>query len=102
MAKPNTETMAAAIPKNIYLGVLCPLQVLSLRVLIKLNGSGTYIFKFAAAFSVGANTEIILENGAEASEVFDSRGAVAIGADAKNKGSVISNSGQLVWEQEHP
>jgi hypothetical protein len=99
MAKPNTETMAAAIPAKTFTpGVyyVPSAGTIAASLLIKLNGSGTYIFKFAAAFSVGANTEIILENGAEASEVFwIAEGAVAIGADAKMKGSLISNSGAV-------
>jgi hypothetical protein len=59
------------------------IAVLSLQ-LIKVNGSGTYIFKFAAAFCVGANTEIILKT-AEASEVFWIAEGLAIGTDAKNE-----------------
>jgi hypothetical protein len=99
MAKTTTETMAAAIPAKTFTpGVyyVPSAGTIAASLLIKLNGSGTYIFKFAAAFSVGANTEIILENGAEASEVFwIAEGAIAVGADAKMKGSVISNSGAV-------
>jgi hypothetical protein len=61
MAKPN-ETVRSV---RRCLCALC--RYYRCEPLIKLNGSGTYILN--AAFSV-ANTEIILENGAEASEVF--------------------------------
>jgi hypothetical protein len=45
MAKPNTETMAAAIPaKHLRLGCIMPSAgTIAASLLIKLNGSGTYI-----------------------------------------------------------
>jgi hypothetical protein len=66
--------------------------VLSLQ-LIRVNGSGTYIFKFAAAFlGVGANIEYIENSAKEASEVFwIAEGARHWHRMQKMKGSHISN-----------
>ncbi|WP_158588987.1 ice-binding family protein [Flavobacterium sp. 123] len=65
-------------------------------VIITLDGAGTYIFKFGAALSMGADVKIILTNGATSSNVFwIAEGAIAIGANANIKGSLISNSGAV-------
>jgi hypothetical protein len=45
MAKPNTETMAAAIPAKLPGVYYVPSAgTIAASLLIKLNGSGTYIF----------------------------------------------------------
>lgn len=95
----STETIASAIPTRTFTpGVynIAAAGTVAAGVVITLNGSGTYIFKFGAALSMGADVSVVLQGGATASDVFwIAEGAVAIGANAKIKGSLISNSGAV-------
>jgi len=99
MAITSTETIASAIPTRTFTpGVynIAAAGTIAAGVIITLNGSGTYVFRFGAALSMGANVTIVLQGGATASNVFwIAEGAIAIGANANVKGSLISNSGAV-------
>jgi len=99
MALASTETIASAIPTRTFTpGVynIAAAGTVAAGVIITLNGSGTYIFKFGAALSMGADVSVVLQGGASASDVFwIAEGAVAIGANANIKGNLISNSGAV-------
>jgi Ice-binding-like len=93
------STIPSAIPTSTFTPGIYTVPAagtVAAGVEITLNGSGTYIFKFGAALSMGASVKIILTNGASASDVFwIAEGAIAIGADSNIKGSLISNSGAV-------
>jgi len=60
------------------------------------NPNAQFIFKFGAAFSTGASSNIILANGASACNVFwVAEGAIALGASTIMKGYLISNNGAV-------
>jgi hypothetical protein len=94
-----TETITAAIPSREFIpGVysISAAGTIAANIVITLNGSGVYIFRFGAAFSIGADVRIILKNGALASNVFwIAEGAVAVGANCNISGNLISNSGAV-------
>lgn len=98
-SKTATETIASAIPTSTFtpgVYIVSAAGTVAAGVTITLNGSGVYIFRFGAAFSMGANVTIILQGGATASDVFwIAEGAIAIGADSNIKGSLISNNGAV-------
>ncbi|MFB0904159.1 MAG: ice-binding family protein [Nonlabens sp.] len=95
----STETIAGAIPTRTFTpGVytVAAAGTVAASVTITLDGSGVYIFRFGAAFSMGANVIIKLTGGATAEDVFwIAENAVAIGAGATIKGSLISNNGAV-------
>jgi hypothetical protein len=99
MALTPTETIASAIATRTFTpGIynVAAAGTVAAGVVITLNGSGTYVFRFGAALSMGANVSIVLQGGASASDVFwIAEGAIAIGADANINGFLISNSGAV-------
>ncbi|WP_318639991.1 ice-binding family protein [Flavobacterium ardleyense] len=85
----GSETLTPGIYKNI--------AAITTAGILTLDGQGDpnsiFIFQFGAALAIGANTEIILSNGAHASNVFwIVEGAVSIGASTKVEGTFISNA----------
>lgn len=67
---------------------------------ITLNGQGNtnavFIFKFGAAFSIGARSKIILINGARRCNIFwIAEGAISIAAFSIMKGNFIANNGAV-------
>ena len=99
MALTSTETIASAIATRTFSPGVYNIEAagtLAAGVIITLNGSGTYVFRFGAALSMGANVSIVLQGGALASDVYwIAEGAIAIGANANIKGLFISNSGAV-------
>lgn len=99
MSFATTEITAPAIPSRTFVpGVysIAAAGTIAANITVTLNGAGTYIFKFGAAFSIGADVRIILTNGALASEIFwIAEGAVAVGANSIIYGNLISNSGAV-------
>jgi hypothetical protein len=72
----------------------------SLAGTITLNGNGdpnaVFIFKFAGAFTTGAASNVILSNGAQASNVYwISGGAISMGASTQMKGTLITSPGAI-------
>lgn len=58
------------------------------------NANAVFIFKFGGAFTVGAGSTIILQNGALAGNVFwVVEGAISIAANTIMKGTLIANNG---------
>ncbi len=56
---------------------------ITLSTTVTLNGPGTYIFRSGGALTTGANSKVVLTNGASASDVFwTPGGAVVIGANS--------------------
>ena len=83
------ETLTPGIYKNI--------AAVTATGILTLDGQGdpnsVFVFQFGAAFAIGAGAEVILINGAHASNVFwIVEGAASIGANAKVKGTFISNA----------
>ncbi|MBC7616214.1 MAG: DUF3494 domain-containing protein, partial [Pedobacter sp.] len=106
MALPNTVTNHAAAfgtGEIINAGVYFVNGAGSLGGTITLdaqnNPNATFVFKFAGAFSVGAQSKIILANGARRCNVFwiggagVATGAVSIGAASDLKGTFLSHGG---------
>jgi hypothetical protein len=95
----STETIASAIATRTFTpGVytVAAAGTVAADIVITLNGNGIYVFRFGAALSMGANVNIILQNGALASDIFwIAEGAIAIGAGAHVSGCLISNSGAV-------
>jgi hypothetical protein len=61
---------------------------------LTLSGDGFYLFKFGGAFSTGAGTKVILENGAQACNVFWlAEGAISMGAFTSMRGTTIAHNG---------
>lgn len=94
-----TEIITPAIPSREFTpGVysIAAAGTIAANIIITLNGAGYYIFRFGAAFSIGADVRIILKNGASASNIFwIAEGAVAVGANCNISGNLISNSGAV-------
>ena len=60
------------------------------------NPDALFVIRIAAAFSTAANTEIVLLNGAKASNIFwGIDGAASMGASTILKGTVITNGGAV-------
>jgi hypothetical protein len=99
MSFATTETTTPAIPSRTFNpGVysIAAAGTIAANIKITLDGNGTYIFKFGAAFSIGADVRIILINGASASDIFwIAEGAVAVGANCNISGNLISHSGAV-------
>ena len=99
MSFATTENMAAAIPSREFTPGVYSIPTagtIAANIDITLNGAGTYIFKCGAAFSMGADVNIILTGGALASEVFwIAEGAIAIGANSNVSGNLISHNGAV-------
>lgn len=99
MAYTITSIIPAAIPTREFIPGVYSIPAagtIAANIIITLNGPGIYIFKFGAAFSIGADVRIILKNGALASDVFWlAEGAVAVGANCNISGNLISNSGAV-------
>jgi hypothetical protein len=61
---------------------------------LTLDGPGLYLFKFGGAFSTGAGAKVILENGAQACDVFWlAEGAISMGALTSMRGTTIAHNG---------
>jgi len=106
MALPNTVTNHAPVFGNgetVGPGVYYIAGAGSLGGTITLDAQGNsnaiFVFKFAGAFSVGAQSKIILANGAKRCNVFwiggagVATGAVTIGAGSHLKGTFLSHGG---------
>jgi hypothetical protein len=106
MALPNTvtnHTAAFGIGETINAGVYFVNGAGSLGGTITLdaqnNPNAIFVFKFAGAFGVGAQSKIILANGARRCNVFwiggagVATGAVSIGAASDLKGTFLSHGG---------
>ncbi len=105
MALPNTKTHAAAfgVGETITAGVYPINGAGSLSGTIILdaenNPNAIFVFKFAGAFGVAAQSKIILANGARRCNVYwiggagVATGAVSIGAGAVLKGTFLSHGG---------
>ena len=106
MALPNTvtnHTAAFGTGETINAGVYFVNGAGSLGGTITLdaqnNPNAIFVFKFAGAFSVGAQSKIILANGARRCNVFwiggagVATGAVSIGAASDLKGTFLSHDG---------
>ncbi|TXE18566.1 DUF3494 domain-containing protein [Psychroserpens burtonensis] len=106
MALPNTETghtPAFGSGETINAGVYFIAGAGSLAGTITLDGqddpNAIFVFKFAGAFSVAAQSRVILTNGAKRCNVFwlggagVPTGAVSIGTFTYMKGTVISHGG---------
>ena len=83
------ETLTPGIYKNI--------AAVTTSGTVTFDGQGDpnsiFVFQFGAAFAIGAGTEIVLINGAHASNIFwIAEGAASIGANSKVKGTIISNA----------
>ena len=106
MALPNTvtsHTPAFGIGETLTNGVYFINGAGSLGGTLTLdaqnNPNAIFVFKFAGAFGVGAQSKIILANGARRCNVFwiggagVATGAVSIGADSDLKGTFLSHGG---------
>ena len=89
----------AAIGTQVYTpGVYSDLDAgtITAGATITLSGSGTFIFKFGAAFDSGADVNIVLTNGAQAKNIFwIAQAALGLGANTHMKGTLISNNGAI-------
>ena len=75
-------------------GVYCVTGAQSIGSLITLNGAGTYIFRSIGALNTAANSHVVLENGADACNVFWApTGATTLGATSNFVGTDIDNAG---------
>jgi gliding motility-associated-like protein/uncharacterized repeat protein (TIGR01451 family) len=106
MALPNTETThtpAFGSGEILNSGVYFIAGAGSLAGTITLDGQNNpdaiFVFKFAGAFSVGAQSRVILTNGTKPCNVFwlggagVATGAISIGAGADLKGTFLSHGG---------
>ncbi|WP_051554818.1 ice-binding family protein [Maribacter antarcticus] len=106
MALPNTETAhtpAFGSGETLNSGVYSIAAAGSLAGAITLDGQNNpdaiFVFKFAGAFTVAAQSKVILTNGTKRCNVFwlggagVTTGAISIGADAKLKGTFLSHGG---------
>jgi hypothetical protein len=105
MALPNTATHAPAYGSGEILnaGVYPIAGAGSLAGTIFLDGQNNpnaiFVFKFAGAFSIGAQSKVILINGARRCNIFwiggagVPTGAITIGAGAELKGTFLSHGG---------
>jgi hypothetical protein len=86
--------------ETLYPGVYAEAGAGSVLLNLTLDALGDpcaiFIFKFGGAFNSGAGTNVILTNGAQSSNVFwISAGAIAMAADTKMKGTLISSPGAV-------
>ncbi|MEO6539568.1 MAG: ice-binding family protein [Ferruginibacter sp.] len=96
----TTHTPAFGSGETLTPGVYSVAAAGSLAGDITLNGGGNinavFIFKFGAAFSVGARSKIILTNGARRCNIFwIADGAISIAAFSIMKGNFIANNGAI-------
>ncbi|MGZ9734167.1 ice-binding family protein [Flavobacterium sp. GNP002] len=100
IAVTNTTHAATFGTETLYAGVYSVPAAGSASGTIILDAQGNsnalFIFKFGAAFSVGASTTVVLINGASASNVFWlAQGAIGLGASTIMKGTLLANNGAV-------
>ena len=98
VAATNTTHGAAFENETLSPGVYTIAAAGSAAGTLTLNGGPTdiFIFRFGAAFSLGAATTINLTGGASACNVFwVAEGAIGVGALSTLRGTFISNSGAI-------
>ena len=95
-----THAPAFGSDETLTPGVYAIAAAASIAGTLTLDGLGdpnaVFIFKFDGAFSIGANSSIVLTNGASACNVFwTAEEAISIGAASFMKGVFIANNGAV-------
>lgn len=94
----STETLPQIIGgQTLVPGVYHFTRTATLTGILTLSGAGTYVFQIANTFATSAASEVVLTNGAEASDVIWAVGATAgLGAGSTFVGHVIAEAGITV------